>query len=76
MWTVVIDQIAGSGGRQRYEHEAQHESIADAVEEALIEHGLEDVVIGQYQITIKRERSAFSGALVAQAMEDRWRRMT
>jgi hypothetical protein len=68
MWSVTIDQLAASGGQQRYTHDSASESIGGAISEAIEEHGLEDVVVGQYQVTVKRAegtRPVFSGTLVA-----------
>lgn len=59
MWRVTIDQIAASGGLQRYgPFDIPRSSIgdgsvllSDAVEEAIEEAGLLHVGTGQYQIT-------------------------
>lgn len=51
MWHITIDQIAQSGKTQRYESEIDDAYVSYAVEAAFIEHKLESIEVGQYQIT-------------------------
>lgn len=51
MWHVTIDQVAQSGGKQRYESEIDDICLSDAIETSLIWHRLDNVKVGQYQIT-------------------------
>lgn len=51
MWHITIDHIAQSGGKQRYESEIDDVRLGDAIETSLIWHRLEDIELGQYQIT-------------------------
>lgn len=52
MWRITIDQIAGSGGLQRYgPYEPLDDALVGAIEDALSLSGLDMVERGQYQIT-------------------------
>jgi hypothetical protein len=51
-WRVTVDQVAGSGGRQRYDVAAEAPTLAEAVNEALRRAELDAAEVGSYQITV------------------------